>query len=117
MANTIDHVVIVVRDLAQATADYSAAGFTVTPGGEHAEGTTHNALIPFADGSYLELITFKEPERPSAHQWWPRVAQGEGIVHYALPLGTGFEAEQDAHIWRIGCHASHSCLPQSKQHG
>jgi catechol 2,3-dioxygenase-like lactoylglutathione lyase family enzyme len=84
MPNTIDHVVIVVRDLARATADYTAAGFTVTPGGEHADGATHNALIPFADGAYLELIAFKEPERPSAHQWWPRLAQGEGMVHYAL---------------------------------
>jgi hypothetical protein len=84
MAHAIDHVVIVVRDLARATADYAAAGFTVTPGGEHADGATHNALIPFSDGAYIELIAFKEPDRPSAHQWWPRLAQGEGLVHYAL---------------------------------
>ncbi len=84
MAQKIDHVVIVVRDLAQAVADYSAAGFTVTPGGAHADGATHHALIPFADGSYLELIAFKAPERPSSHQWWPRLAQGEGLTHYAL---------------------------------
>jgi hypothetical protein len=84
MAHAIDHVVIVVRDLAQATADYTAAGFTVTPGGEHADGATHNALIAFADGAYIELIAFKEPDRPSTHQWWPRLAQGEGLTHYAL---------------------------------
>jgi hypothetical protein len=77
MANAIDHVVIVVRDLAQASADFAAAGFTVTPGGEHADGATHNALIPFADGAYIELIAFKEPDRPSTHtsggRGWPRV--------------------------------------------
>jgi hypothetical protein len=84
MAHAIDHVVIVVRELAQATADYTAAGFTVTPGGEHADGATYNALIPFADGVYIELIAFKEPGRPSSHQWWPRLAKGEGLVHYAL---------------------------------
>jgi catechol 2,3-dioxygenase-like lactoylglutathione lyase family enzyme len=85
MVNGIDHVVIVVRDLAQASADYARAGFTVTPGGEHADGASHNALIPFADGGYLELFAFKEPNGPSMFQQWrPRLDLGEGPVHYAL---------------------------------
>ena len=32
MPSRIDHIIIGVRDLAQASADYVAAGFTVTPG-------------------------------------------------------------------------------------
>jgi hypothetical protein len=88
----IDHVVILVRDLARAAADYTAAGFTVTPGGEHATGGTHNALIGFADGTYLELIAFREPDRPQAHRWWSRLADGEGYVDYAL-LCDDLEAE------------------------
>ena len=49
----IDHLVIMVRDLGAAIRDYSELGFTVVPGGSHPTGT-HNALIAFADGSYLE---------------------------------------------------------------
>ena len=84
MAQSIDHIVIAVRDLAAATADYAAAGFTVTPGGEHTGGDTHNALISFADGAYFELIAFREPDRPQPHRWWPRFAHGEGTVDFAL---------------------------------
>lgn len=52
----LDHIVISVADLAAASADYRALGFTVTAGGRHSAGTTENALIAFKDGSYIELI-------------------------------------------------------------
>ena len=84
MIQAIDHVVIVVNDLAAATADYAALGFTVTPGGTHADGQTHNALVALADGAYLELIAFLQPEKPSVHYWWPRLAEGEGIEDFCL---------------------------------
>lgn len=84
MAQGIDHIVIAVHDLAAASADYARAGFTVTAGGEHADGATHNALVTFADGSYLELIAFKEPRRPQEHRWWAKQAKGEGLVDFAL---------------------------------
>jgi catechol 2,3-dioxygenase-like lactoylglutathione lyase family enzyme len=80
----IDHIVIAVRDLAAASDDYARLGFTVTPGGEHTGGATHNALISFADGAYFELIAFKEPDRPQDHKWWARFAKGEGTVDFAL---------------------------------
>ncbi len=61
----LDHVVILVNDLDTATRDYSALGFTVVQGGEHSGLKTHNALIAFADDSYLELVAFKDlPIRP-----------------------------------------------------
>lgn len=84
MPGGIDHIVILVRDLAQASADYARAGFTVTPGGEHTGGATHNALIAFADGTYFELIAFKEPIPPAQHRWGARLAQGEGLIDYAV---------------------------------
>jgi catechol 2,3-dioxygenase-like lactoylglutathione lyase family enzyme len=80
----IDHIVIAVRDLAAASDNYGRLGFTVTPGGEHTGGATHNALISFADGAYFELIAFKEPDRPQEHKWWARFAKGEGTVDFAL---------------------------------
>ena len=48
---------MVVSDLSVATRQFTQLGFTVTSGGVHAGGLTHNALIPFADGSYIELLT------------------------------------------------------------
>lgn len=58
----LDHVVIKVDDLAQASAVFTDWGFTVVAGGEHPAFGSHNALIAFADGSYLELIAFREPQ-------------------------------------------------------
>lgn len=55
-----DHAVIVVRDLKTAMHDYTKMGFNVLLGGEHPAFNTHNALIPFADGTYLELLATKE---------------------------------------------------------
>jgi catechol 2,3-dioxygenase-like lactoylglutathione lyase family enzyme len=78
----IDHIVILVHDLAAATRDYEALGFTVIPGGDHADGASHNALIVFSDGTYLELLAFKR-EVPE-HRWWRFVAGGEGLIDWAL---------------------------------
>lgn len=94
MPQSIDHVVIAVRDLSQASADYERLGFTVTPGGYHTGGETHNSLISFADGSYIELIAFTEPDRPQSHKWWAKFALGEGTVDFAL-LSSDLTAEAD----------------------
>src|SRR5687767_15631793 len=79
----LDHIVILVNDLEAASADYRSLGFTVTPGGEHADGNSRNALISFADGAYLELIAFKRPPPPE-HLFAHGFALGEGIIAYAL---------------------------------
>ncbi len=82
MITCIDHVVILVHDLTAAMGDYAALGFTVTPGGVHADGATHNALVAFADGSYLELIAFRRAAPD--HLWWRHTAGGEGLIDFAL---------------------------------
>ncbi|MFM0303739.1 VOC family protein [Paraburkholderia sediminicola] len=83
MSLLLDHIVIRVHDLTQTIEDFTALGFTVQQGGTHADGVTHNALIGFADGSYIELIAFLQaaPQR----RWWD-VGQrhGDGFVDYAL---------------------------------
>lgn len=92
MPSRIDHIIIGVRDLAQASADYTAAGFTVTAGGEHTGGRTHNALIAFADTSYLELIAYRDPDTPrddapyEDDPWWQTLARGEGFLGFALRM-------------------------------
>lgn len=94
MISGIDHIVIGVNDLAAAAADYAAAGFTVTPGGEHTGGETHNALVSFADGAYLELIAFTDPSRRVEHRWWDKLAGGEGFLDFAL-RSDGLAADAD----------------------
>ena len=83
MALTLDHLVILVPDLDAAIADYRQLGFTVQPGGTHADGGTHNALVVFADGAYLELIAFLRPD--PGHRWGAFAARGhQGFVDFAL---------------------------------
>ncbi len=81
MLTGIDHLVIVVPDLETAIRSYTQLGFTVVPGGEHPTGT-HNALVGFQDGAYLELIAFREP-RPE-HRWYPALQAGGGLVDYCM---------------------------------
>jgi catechol 2,3-dioxygenase-like lactoylglutathione lyase family enzyme len=84
MLRQLDHVVFVVRDLPAAIDDYRRRGFTVTPGGEHADGQTHNAVVPFTDGSYLELVAFHDLGRSLTHPWWNIAADGGGLADFAL---------------------------------
>jgi hypothetical protein len=75
-----DHLVILVEALEAAVAGYEELGFRVSPGGEHADGLTRNALVPFADGTYLELVWFVDPadRRDSAWGWRPFLEKGGG---------------------------------------
>ena len=84
MSHAIDHILVFVRDLTAASTDFAAAGFTVTPGGMHADGATHNALIAFADGAYLELIAPTLGDRLPDDAFGTRLRGGEGLLHYAL---------------------------------
>ena len=84
MLTRLDHLVVLVSDLELAVRDYESLGFAATPGGEHADGLTHNALIPFRDGSYLELVAFLNPDDPRDNVWgWrPFLSSGGGLIDY-----------------------------------
>lgn len=84
MLTGIDHIVIAVKNLDAASEEFEAAGFTVTPGGSHEKAGTHNALIPFADGSYLELIAVEKPGLAKDHPWFKKMAGKEGFVTFAV---------------------------------
>ena len=81
MFTSLDHVAIVVNDLESTIASYTRAGFTVVRGGKHPIGT-HNALIAFADGTYLELIAFLKPN--TGHPWQLALEKGTGIVDFCM---------------------------------
>ncbi|WP_219219408.1 VOC family protein [Variovorax boronicumulans] len=83
MSLTLDHIVIAVHDLDTTIADYTALGFNVQRGGDHPGRSTHNALVVFADGSYFELIAWKQPA--PQERWWQLLQRhGEGIIDFAL---------------------------------
>ncbi len=113
---TFDHAVLVVDDLDDAVRDYQTLGFHVTPGGTHAGGWTHNALIGLADGGYLELIATVQPRHTALlrtlHQhgalhllqpdfplvqqrFMHSIALGEGFQDFAL-LATALDAQIEA---------------------
>jgi len=75
----IDHLVIMFKELEPDVSAYRDLGFTVVPGGEHPAGT-HNALVAFADGAYLELIAFKRPN--DQHRWWDVAQAGGGFIDF-----------------------------------
>ena len=79
----LDHIVIAVHDLERTIADYGALGFHVLRGGDHPGRATHNALVVFGDGSYFELIAWREAS--PGERWWQLLQKhGEGIVDFAL---------------------------------
>ena len=100
-----DHAILVVNILPVAMRQFTQLGFTVTSGGVHAGGLTHNALIAFADGAYLELLAttrrstatllkvlhftrllrFYAPARSSiGKRLLTNVANGNGLNDFAL---------------------------------
>src|SRR2546425_12371337 len=81
MLTGIDHIVIAVPDLSAASTRYADLGFTVVPGGRHPVGT-HNALIAFSDGSYIELIAFYE--KNPQHKWWEPLRRGGGPGDFCM---------------------------------
>ena len=82
MITGIDHIVIVAHSLEGALETWRGLGFTVTVGGKHPYGS-HNALIGFADGSYIELLAFYE-ESP-AHPWWDLLQRrGGGLIDFCM---------------------------------
>jgi len=79
MLRGIDHIVVVVPELEAAIKSYGELGFTVIRGGKHNIGT-HNALIAFADGAYIELIAFLTPV--AGHPWYDAMSKSGGIVDF-----------------------------------
>jgi hypothetical protein len=86
----LDHIVVKVRDLEWAISEYQAQGFTVTQGGEHPMFGSVNALVPFEDDTYIELIAFPRDMHPDATRSAPgrRVAEWRqrpyGPIDWAL---------------------------------
>ncbi len=95
MIAQIDHVIVLAKDLDVAASNARSAGFTVHPGGMHDDGATHNALIPFADGSYIEIISFVDATPPPNHYFGKRYETGSGLADLGL-LSTDIDGDVQA---------------------
>jgi hypothetical protein len=81
----LDHVVVLVRALDAAAADWRARGFTVSPRGEHsAQLMTANHTIMFGP-NYLELLAVTGAADSNA-RWRRTLAVREGLAGAALGL-------------------------------
>jgi hypothetical protein len=90
MQLALDHVVVIVPSLAEGIALYRDAGFDVVPGGRHDAIPTENALIAFADGTYLELMALRDED---ARRELAAVRSGSGWerhLHRASAIGRRF---------------------------
>jgi len=83
----LDHFIVLVNDLATAMQTYRRLGFEVHAGGEHPAFGSHNALVALADGTYIELVAFKDPAL-AAQTFWragvERLRVGEGFAGFVL---------------------------------
>lgn len=82
-----DHYIIVVNQLDSAMQTFRQLGVDVRAGGEHPAFGSHNALIAFADNTYIELVAFKDPAL-AANTFWragvERLRAGEGFAGFVL---------------------------------
>lgn len=109
----LDHVVIAVHDLDAAIQDYRDLGFTVMRGGVHANHATHNALIAFSDGTYLELLAATgETPIPDIIDFGVLLKGDEGFVGFALRSD---DLEVDAVRLRAGGFAVGEIIPGERQ--
>jgi catechol 2,3-dioxygenase-like lactoylglutathione lyase family enzyme len=94
MALAIDHIVISVNDVNAAIETYRGLGFNAFYGGKHASGITHNGLIVFSDGSYLELIGLVDPQQTGDKDYpgLVRADKSEGYTGFA-PISDAMEAD------------------------
>ncbi|HLJ20902.1 MAG TPA: VOC family protein [Stellaceae bacterium] len=79
-ARGIDHVVIAVRDLDRAEAQYRQLGFALTPRGHHVKLGSYNHCAMFGT-DYLELLAQGTPPRPALDRF---LRTREGILGIAL---------------------------------
>lgn len=83
MLTGLDHIIIGVNDLTEATRIYSEQlGLAVSGGGNHPSGGTANRVIVIGD-TYLELIAVRTPSE-AQQSMLDRLRKGEGYMNFVL---------------------------------
>ena len=98
----LDHIPLVVKDLARAKLDFERLGFAVKPGRPHDNGL-RNEHVKFADGTEIELITPAGANDDLSARYADWLRDGDGAVSLGLyrpgkppapPPGVFFAARQ-----------------------
>lgn len=104
MLTGIDHVIIGVNNLEQATTTFSQKlGLTPSGGGKHPTGGTANRIIVIGD-TYLELITMYAPEE-AQQSMRERLAKGDGYLNCVFAsdnIAADSEAMRQRNVTIIG---------------
>jgi hypothetical protein len=83
MITGLDHMIVLVNQLDAAIGTFRRLGLDVTVGGDHPTFGSTNALVPFGDGCYLELLAFRDPATASKTFW------GDAVRKLAVREGWG----------------------------
>jgi len=86
----LDHVIIAVEDLEQASHDFRGLGFNLKPGRKHKNGLV-NAFIKFADNTEIELMSVQGKPGDSTAKSYARfleTAQGGAFIAF-----TGYDIQ------------------------
>ena len=86
MAFRIDRVVFAWAHLEALAGAFASVGLTTDYGGIHTNGATHMATLGFADGSYLELISVRQPGQ-QAPVWQHHIATNGGLCAWSVSVG------------------------------
>ena len=98
MLTGLDHIIIGVNDLEQATMIFSQKlGLTASGGGVHPSGGTANRIIVIGD-TYLELIAVRTPGE-AQQSMLDRLAKGDGYLNFVLS-SNAIEADSKAMLSR-----------------
>lgn len=79
----LDHIPVVVKDLARAKLDFEKLGFTLKPGRPHDNGL-RNEHVKFADGTEIELIAPDGAHDELSAKYVEWLAEGDGPVSLGL---------------------------------
>ncbi len=83
----VDHATVAGDDLARMRDEFAHSGLASEYGGDHPNHATNMAIISFADGSYLELIskqTGADPKSFAAHAWSKFITANAGPCAWAI---------------------------------
>ena len=86
MVFQIDRVVFAWAHLEALAGAFAAVGLTTDYGGIHTNGATHMATLGFGDGSYLEIISVRQPGQ-RAPVWQHHIATNGGLCAWSVSVG------------------------------
>ena len=86
MAFQIDRVVLAWAHLEALAGAFASVGLITDYGGIHTNGATHMSTLGFEDGTYLELISVRQPGQ-QAPVWQRHIAINGGLCAWSVSVG------------------------------